>query len=79
VTTTLEGTSLHVRTLSTREHLAFLLGRRASSFLQWPSWGEDLSIFHRLCLETAGRETVRPTLVGVHPTDGDRHDRRGPE
>jgi lipid II:glycine glycyltransferase (peptidoglycan interpeptide bridge formation enzyme) len=39
VTTTLEGTSLHVRTLSTREHLTFLLGR-ASSFLQWPSRGE---------------------------------------
>lgn len=40
VTITLKGTSLHVRTLSTREYLAFLLGRRASSFLQWPSWGE---------------------------------------
>ncbi|MGH3719264.1 MAG: lipid II:glycine glycyltransferase FemX [Pseudonocardiaceae bacterium] len=40
MTTTLEGTSLHVRSLSTQEHLAFLCGRRASSFLQWPSWGE---------------------------------------
>jgi lipid II:glycine glycyltransferase (peptidoglycan interpeptide bridge formation enzyme) len=32
--------SLHVRTVSTQEHRAFLRGLRASSFLQWPSWGE---------------------------------------
>jgi len=31
---------LQVRTLSTREHLTFLLGRQASSFMQWPSWGK---------------------------------------
>jgi len=40
VTTTLEGTSLDVQTLSTQEHLTFLRCRRASSFMQWPSWGE---------------------------------------
>ncbi len=31
---------MHVRSLSTQEHLAFLRSRPASSFLQWPSWGE---------------------------------------
>lgn len=36
----MESMSLHVRTLSTQEHRTFLRGRRASSFLQWPSWGE---------------------------------------
>ncbi len=31
---------MHVQILSKQEHRAFLRGRPASSFLQWPSWGE---------------------------------------